>query len=261
MERLTNMRRRMFGKNENQIGITDIRPIWSKGFSTCIDCEKHENYELRNYGRLRANSRRNEQTSTRSVSSSWKPILLATKAGSFSPSSWCLYSKRCTTMRVRRYFGSTITPRQPPGRRNGDVSEPSAWIPVDVVTNPQAPEKQRLVSIHYYHVPSKKDIPRKPDGLPLCKHCYRQLAQHFCTVCAVDYCANCHRLTHASPFGVRQKANATQKELANADCTIRVTAGSHHSRHCKSCAKDLCRPCSRRLHGTENKLKHDFYHV
>mmetsp|Transcript_14713 Transcript_14713/g.21879 ORF Transcript_14713/g.21879 Transcript_14713/m.21879 type:complete len:247 (+) Transcript_14713:206-946(+) len=175
------------------------------------------------------------------------------KSRELPSSSWCLYSIRCTTMRVRRYFGSTITPRQPPGRRNGDVSEPSAWIPVDAVTNPQAPEEQMLVSIRYYHVPS--------DGLPLCKHCYRQLAQHFCTVCAVDYCVNCHRLTHASPFGVRQKANATQKELANADCTIRVTAGSHHSRHCKSCAKDLCRPCSRRLHGTDNKLKHDFSHV
>jgi len=38
------------------------------------------------------------------------------KSRELPSSSWCLYSIRCTTMRVRRYFGSTIIQRQPPGR-------------------------------------------------------------------------------------------------------------------------------------------------
>ena len=114
--------------------------------------------------------------------------------------------------------------------------------------------------------------------------------------CSLHYCVGCHRNTHANPFGVRQKAKATQKEYSDHGAmlwmlTINNTSTIHTYIHkftsticiahvefllrlhncghkwtptkllqcqlcfsktilagirCNQCAKDLCRPCSRR---------------
>jgi hypothetical protein len=36
---------------------------------------------------------------------------------------------------------------------------PTPWIPVDVFV-----EKTKKWEVHYWHVPGKTEIPRKPDG-------------------------------------------------------------------------------------------------
>lgn len=46
---------------------------------------------------------------------------------------------------------------------------------------------------HYYHIFSKKTLPRKPDGIPLCTYCTRNLGVQYCKDCQVDYCLSCHR--------------------------------------------------------------------
>jgi hypothetical protein len=94
----------------------------------------------------------------------------------------------------------------------GDVLKSTAFDGV------QFDASQRYV-IHYWHVKARKSIHRKPDGLPLCAHCDRNVASHLCTVCAVDYCLACHRGTHGNPFGFHQRAKATKEQYSDPGTT------------------------------------------
>jgi hypothetical protein len=69
--------------------------------------------------------------------------------------------------------------------------------------------------IHYWHVKARKSLPRKPDGLPLCCHCERNIAAHHCMTCQTDYCLSCHRGTHGNPFGFHQHAKATKEQYSD----------------------------------------------
>ena len=76
-------------------------------------------------------------------------------------------------------------------------------------------DKHLSYVIHYWHVKARKSIPRKPDGLPVCVHCVRNIAAHYCLVCGVDYCLSCHRGTHGNPFGFAQHAKATKEQYSD----------------------------------------------
>ena len=45
--------------------------------------------------------------------------------------------------------------------------------------------------------------------------CLNSFFLQYCVDCSLHYCVGCHRNTHANPFGVRQKAKATQKEYSD----------------------------------------------
>lgn len=145
--------------------------------------------------------------------------------------------------------------------RYGDVSKPYDWIAKDAVL------PNGTVTVHYWHVPSGKDVPRKPDGYRICQQCFRELALHTCNDCKVNYCFRCHRLTHSSVVGFRQFDKPTRKQLLDPVIyakTLNITHKWHLTKtvkceqcksstmlaafHCNECNKDLCRPCSRKLH-------------
>lgn len=96
------------------------------------------------------------------------------------------------------------------GRRiyHGDMLATTAFDGVQFDANTQ-------YVIHYWHVTARKSIPRKPDGLPLCYHCERNIAAHHCETCQVDYCLACHRGTHGNPFGFHQHAKATKEQYSD----------------------------------------------
>jgi hypothetical protein len=119
--------------------------------------------------------------------------------------------------------------------RYEDVSDPSEWVSNPVVASDEDRaagrriysgadlaetsfdgvqfDKSQSYVVHYWHVKARKSIPRKPDGLPLCSHCQRNIAVHRCDACAVDFCLSCHRGTHGNPFGVHQHAKANKDQF------------------------------------------------
>jgi hypothetical protein len=96
------------------------------------------------------------------------------------------------------------------GRRihHGDMLRATAFDGVRFDRNAQ-------YVIHYWHVKARKSLPRKPDGLPLCCHCERNIAAHHCLTCQTDYCLSCHRGTHGNPFGFHQHAKATKEQYSD----------------------------------------------
>jgi len=145
--------------------------------------------------------------------------------------------------------------------RYGDVSKPHDWIAKDV-TLPNG-----TVTVHYWHVPSGKDVPRKPDGYRICQQCFRELALHTCLQCKVNYCFRCHRQTHSSVLNFRQKDRPTRKQLLDPVFYAKTLNIDHKWQmtqtipcdqckstkmlaafHCNECNKDLCRPCTRKMH-------------
>ncbi len=173
--------------------------------------------------------------------------------------------------------------------RYGDVKLPLDWIPIDVPTV-SAEElaadstREQLYALHYWHVKAKRDIPRKPDGLPICAQCYRNLAVEHCNECQKDYCFPCLRETHASPFGFKQTAVLKLEDRNNAQTLEKLKFSISHSfssvkyprcgmcrtekvlagMHCKTCNKDkggmpMCRACCRRIH--EKLTEHEFYPI
>lgn len=119
--------------------------------------------------------------------------------------------------------------------RYGDVPMPMVWVPIDVpiplpeITDAErasmiqvipatANEKKKEVfvdtreqmySLHYWHVKAKRDLPRKPDGIPACTACHRNLAEMKCVQCTTNFCFTCYRDSHASPYGFFQKKRPT----------------------------------------------------
>lgn len=113
--------------------------------------------------------------------------------------------------------------------RYGDVPLPSPWIPIDVpIPLPELSDdekaaafgvdqkgnmlpdnREQLFSLHYWHVLAKRDLPRKPDGIPVCLSCNRNLADMRCVQCTTNFCFACYRETHASPYGFLQQARPT----------------------------------------------------
>jgi len=113
--------------------------------------------------------------------------------------------------------------------RYGDVPLPNPWIPIDVpIPLPELSEEEKisafgvdkkgnllpdnreqLYSLHYWHNEAQRDLPRKPDGLPACHTCMRNLADMECPQCVSNFCFTCYRDTHASPYGFLQKARPT----------------------------------------------------
>jgi hypothetical protein len=135
--------------------------------------------------------------------------------------------------------------------------------------------------IHYWHVTARKDLPRKPDGLPVCSLCCRNLAVHSCNSCnGANFCWTCHRDTHASPLGFLQKTKASRAQYSD-PVFLEKLSKSHHvygpsqplrcqmcsathmcaGFHCNTCEKDMCRPCSRRIHTHSSKVAHEFYEI
>ncbi len=173
--------------------------------------------------------------------------------------------------------------------RYGDVKLPADWIPIDVPTvsaeEMQAdPSREQMYALHYWHVKGKRDIPRKPDGLPLCGNCQRNLATDFCQDCHLNLCLSCARDTHASPFNFKQKAVLKAEERSNSDLLQKLKNSLSHTltnvtyptckmcnttkvlagMHCSTCAggkgMDMCRPCCRRIHSHET-MEHEFYPI
>lgn len=154
--------------------------------------------------------------------------------------------------------------------RYGDVFVPTPWVPVDVFV-----ESKKKWEVHYWHVPGKTELPRKPDGLPLCQHCCKNIALHVCNTCELHYCFACTYKTHASPLGFFQKRKVQALESLDVDFMLKLK-NSHHSfrhiviphcemckteniyagMHCEECAMDICRPCSRRLHSHKGTSHH-----
>jgi hypothetical protein len=115
-------------------------------------------------------------------------------------------------------------------RRYKDVSAPSPWIPMKPTTADEGeldgkkkkkkqhqPPEEPIPASGYYHVPAKREYPKKPDGLPLCQTCQFQLAIHTCKTCtySVHYCFACHRKTHAHPMGFAQNIKIKKKQYSN----------------------------------------------
>lgn len=94
-------------------------------------------------------------------------------------------------------------------------------------------DPMQLYVIHYWHVKARKSIPRKPDGLPVCVHCHRNIASHHCTTCKMEYCLACHRGTHGNPFGFRQFAKATKEQYSDPG-TICCTSLHINMQHLRS---------------------------
>ena len=162
--------------------------------------------------------------------------------------------------------------------RYGDVKLPVEWIPIDVPTVSAEemeadPGREQLYALHYWHVKAKRDIPRKPDGLPICHVCYRNLATDHCDQCAIDYCFPCLREMHSSPFEFKQKAVLKIEDRQNTRILEKLKNSLSHTfspvsypscgmcrtekvlagMFCKTCNKDkggmaMCRPCCRRIH-------------
>jgi len=162
--------------------------------------------------------------------------------------------------------------------RYGDAKMPNDWIPIDVPTVTEEelaadPEREQLYAMHYWHVKAERDIPRKPDGLPLCLHCHRNLAIEHCNECNLDYCHTCLRETHASPYGFKQKSvlsiaerqdytllqklkfniSHTFSQLRYPRCGLCRTEKVLAGMFCTTCAAEkggmpMCRPCCRRIH-------------
>ncbi len=169
--------------------------------------------------------------------------------------------------------------------RYGDVPMPLEWIPIDVptVTDEELaadPSREQMYALHYWHVKAQRDLPRKPDGLPLCCVCNRHLANFSCQECHhANYCFKCYRDTHASPMHFAQKSFLTTEQRQ--DPTILEKAKfskTHHQvpvkypycqlcktekilagMHCTQCNLDMCRRCSRRVH--EKKADHEVYAI
>ena len=175
--------------------------------------------------------------------------------------------------------------------RYGDVKMPSDWIPIDVPTVPDEelaadPKKEQMYALHYWHVKGKRDIPRKPDGLPVCIQCQRNLATEHCIQCNYDYCLTCARQTHASPFGFKQNAVLKMEERNDMEILEKLQFSINHSftnvtyptcalcrtskvlagMHCNNCGPehgsgmDMCRPCCRRIH-SHKSIEHEFYPI
>ena len=169
---------------------------------------------------------------------------------------------------------------------------PPDWIPIDVPTIAdeelleitkglcKCPGKfqgkrckcnvldNQMYSLHYWHVKAQRDIPRKPDGLPLCQQCHRFLAVKKCTDCDINYCFKCLRATHHSPMDFKQKSFLTLEQRKDVNSLQQLKYSKEHNWvpvqyhtcqmcktekvlagiHCQECGTDLCRPCSRRIH-------------
>ena len=162
--------------------------------------------------------------------------------------------------------------------RYGDAKLPQDWIPIDVPTVTVEelaadPSREQLYALHYWHVKAKRDLPRKPDGLPLCVHCSRNLAHEHCNECNLDYCFPCQRETHGSPYGFKQKSVLKMEERQNYAILQKLQFSIKHTfsalkypqcgmcrtekvlagMFCKTCnaakgGMTMCRSCSRRIH-------------
>jgi hypothetical protein len=183
--------------------------------------------------------------------------------------------------------------------RYGDVKLPSDWIPVDV---PRYSDDELLAdksleqmyTLHYWHVKGKRDIPRKPDGLPLCCYCQRNISLHKCIQCNLNYCLLCSRITHGSPFEFKQKSILKIEDRNNTilleklkfsishvftdviypTCALCNTTKVLAGMHCSTCGSgsgsgsgsgnghdgmNMCRPCCRRIH--ERLKDHEFFPI
>lgn len=197
--------------------------------------------------------------------------------------------------------------------RYGDVTTPTPWLPVEVPVDKRSPGpnptvhsavsgtvsstvsisasragdgddsstiSEEMYNIHYWHVTAKTDFHRKPDGLILCDDCHRNIAIHHCKQCTLDYCFTCHRSTHASPLGFRQRMQPTQDQQLDPSFLQRFKCSKHDwilskpkkcnlcftekiwaGIHCLTCNMDLCRPCSRRIHEQKDKISHEYYNT
>jgi hypothetical protein len=129
--------------------------------------------------------------------------------------------------------------------------------------------------VHYWHAPSRQELPRKPDGMPLCSYCCRNLAVHTCSTCTYDYCFYCHRWTHAHPWGFEQKRDMTVEEQSDTNFLVKLNCAAHDWKptehytcqickttkmlagvRCEACGYDMCRPCSRKIHAVSPQDKH-----
>lgn len=111
--------------------------------------------------------------------------------------------------------------------RYGDVPPPQPWSPIDVpIPLPEqealadkadgaGPPREQMFALHYWHATARRDLPRKPDGLPLCVQCRRSLAAMQCVQCTTNFCLPCYRQTHASPFGFFQRRKLNSDEAQN----------------------------------------------
>ena len=185
--------------------------------------------------------------------------------------------------------------------RYGDVPLPQVWVPIDVPvsqpaegqlseagqgavadSNTSGTTKEQMYALHYWHVKAKRDLPRKPDGLPLCATCHRNLADMRCVQCAINNCFACYRSQHASPLGFLQRARPTPDQAQDMDWLTRLKFSKEHcwedvviprchmcksdkrvaGMHCPQCGdKDMCRTCCRRLHEHTALAAHEFYPI
>lgn len=154
--------------------------------------------------------------------------------------------------------------------RYGDCSKPSSWV-VHKAHKPATVDG----FVHYWHVPSSKELPRKPDGLPACSTCNTNLAIHYCIECGLNYCSGCHRDSHSNPMGFAQNRKVRKKESIDHSFMQRLNFFKTHTWrpirpircsycksdknfagiHCEGCNNDMCRPCSRRIHAHGNGLE------
>mmetsp|Transcript_21860 Transcript_21860/g.48872 ORF Transcript_21860/g.48872 Transcript_21860/m.48872 type:complete len:1042 (-) Transcript_21860:89-3214(-) len=213
---------------------------------------------------------------------------------------WDLHSGRLFWFNVVTGGSSWDRPR--PLSRYHDVDAPSDWVSNPVVASQGdraagrriyrgadllawAHDGVRVQSgedyvLTYWHMAAKKGIPRKPDGLPLCCTCQRNIGVHFCKGCTADYCLPCHRGTHGNPFGFHQHAKATKDQYSDPDFLQALQWHQHHfvlSRakkcemckaknksaafRCDDCGKDMCRECSRRIHEHKDSYAHTYYNI
>lgn len=169
--------------------------------------------------------------------------------------------------------------------RYGDVPMPADWIPIDVPTISDEElnadkQKEQMYALHYWHVKAQRDLPRKPDGLPACGMCHRNLAKFACVQCHhAPYCHKCYRDTHASPLNFLQKSFLNMEQRQNVEMLEKLKfSKTHHwepvqfpycqlcktekvlaGYQCATCDKNMCRPCARRVH--ERLKNHDLYTI
>ena len=162
--------------------------------------------------------------------------------------------------------------------RYGDAQLPEDWVPIDVpkyspeqLADPENEGLEQMYSLHYWHPKAQRDIPRKPDGLPLCINCNRNLATFNCLDCehgSDNYCFTCMRETHASPFAFKQKSALSAEQRSKPSMLEKLQFSIKHKwrkvqyprckmcktekilagMHCVQCNVDMCRACSRRIH-------------
>ena len=129
--------------------------------------------------------------------------------------------------------------------RYGDVPPPQPWSPIDVpiplpeeavedMGDETKPPREQMFALHYWHATARRDLPRKPDGLPLCVQCRRGLAAMKCAQCTTNFCLPCYRQTHGSPFGFfqRRKPNSDEAQDMSEFCqfwTARVRLVLSHT--------------------------------